>query len=505
MNYSNLVNATYELKDMVLQDVRDRLVTENNLTPLDILKGFHEKSKIDLDYESCLTDQNRKDIKTIQDKFESFLLNNGKSLTQEIYDKEFDSLFEDYKKSCPEASFETIEEYKNNNKNQSVSVQNETWRFLRAVNDLDFKLASKVKQSAIGYIEDWVKENVGEQYTISQHDSGLSTLEGLPRTLDVNKEINIDFSNVYEISKEYSGCFDDWIQIDFDSRVKEDTHIHFNKYDMVEVSVHIPEDKAKEVFNNAINSVIYKNNVIGKLEFFQNLEAQPITININTKTNKYELIDGYKRLLYVTDKKLLSHTAPVKFFTDLDDKQFLTLLYASNMWKSESKFHDRGYLFALKTRFGFEIPSSTYDNLDFCETELGILQLYDFGDKLARVDTTKLMGTLEYHKHLVSDVSLMYNFLAKESEKSHGYDENISEEVRFTIIEAVGELRRRPDSDSQNELSEGLISSIFEDDLIKKTCAKKHLSTRTYVINLFKDKCLYKHIVDLLKNGLINS
>ena len=55
----------------------------------------------------------------------------------------------------------------------------------------------------------------------------------------------------------------------------------------------------------------------------------------------------------------------------------------------------------------------------------------------------------------------------------------------------------------QNDISEELITSIFEDELIKKSCSKKHLSTRTYVINYFRDKGLYKRIEEMLKNSLI--
>lgn len=205
-------------------------------------------------------------------------------------------------------------------------------------------------------------------------------------------------------------------------------------------------------------------------------------------------------LLYITDEKLLSYSAPIKIFTDLNDTQFLSLLYASNAWKSKESFHDRGFLFALKTRFNFVIPLSAYGN--FYYDELSTLRLYDFGGNLTRVDYNRLMDTLFNHKFLASDINLMYNFLPQESEK-YGYDKNMADEIKFTIIELVGEARRAKDNDLQNELSESLITSIFADDLIKQYCSKKHLSTRTYVINYFRDKGLYKRITDILKKNLI--
>ena len=45
--YSNLTKTNYEIKDMNLSSLRNKIIEENNLTPLDILKGFHAKSKID--------------------------------------------------------------------------------------------------------------------------------------------------------------------------------------------------------------------------------------------------------------------------------------------------------------------------------------------------------------------------------------------------------------------------------------------------------------------------
>lgn len=499
--YSNLTKTNYEIKNMTLSTLRDRIIKENNLTPLDILKGFHAKSKIDLKYNSVLTEQNLKDIKTIEDEYERYLLNEGSKNIQNLYDEKFNSLFEECKKDCPNISLDDIINYKQDEKNPnlSVDIQNASWRFIRNTIELKSNIKNKLVNNAKEYIKSYIKENFGEDYKVNEI-SPYGGFEGLPHNLEVNSPINIDFSAVYKVYKDYSGSFEDWFTLNYDSHINEDYKIQFSKYDMIKLSVHISEEKAKEIFNNAINSVIYQNNSVSELEFFQNLESQPITININTKTNKYELIDGYRRLLYITDEKLLSYSAPIKIFTDLNDTQFLSLLYASNAWKSKESFHDRGFLFALKTRFNFVIPSSAYG--DFYYDELSTLRLYDFGGNLVRVDYNRLMDTLLNHKFLASDINLMYNFLPQESEK-YGYDKNMADEIKFTIIELVGEVRRAKDNDLQNELSESLITSIFADDLIKQYCSKKHLSTRTYVINYFRDKGLYKRITDILKKNLI--
>ena len=498
--YSNLTKTNYEIKDMTLSTLRDRIIKENNLTQLDILKGFHAKSKIDMHYESVLTEQNLKDIKTIEDEYERYLKEECNKNIQNLYDEEFNSLFKECQNHCRNISLQDIIDYKDEkNSNLSVEIQNASWRFIRDTIKLKSNLKNKFENNTKEYIKSYIKENFGEDYKVNEK-SPYGSFEGLPYNLEVNSYIDIDFSAVYELYKDYSGDFDDWIVLNYDSHINEDYEITFSKYDMIKISAHVSEEKAKEVFNNAINSVIYQNNSISELEFFQNLESQPITININTKTNKYELIDGYRRLLYITDEKLLSYSAPIKIFTDLNDTQFLSLLYASNAWKSKESFHDRGFLFALKTRFNFVIPLSAYGN--FYYDELSTLRLYDFGGNLTRVDYNRLMDTLLNHKFLASDINLMYNFLPQESEK-YGYDKNMADEIKFTIIELVGEARRAKDNDLQNELSESLITSIFADDLIKQYCSKKHLSTRTYVINYFRDKGLYKRITDILKKNLI--
>lgn len=497
--FSNLVKANYEIKDVSLLSLRNRIIQENNLTSLDILKGFHEKSKIDLRYEITLTEQMIKDCQDIEEEYKRYFLTEGKKNIQGMYEEEFNSLFEICKKDYPNTTLTDIFECRKDESNFSISTQNASDSFFRSLRRMGDKLKNKLTHAAKDHIRLYIKEKFGEKYKIDTNHT-FHGIEGLPYELETNTPIDIDFSKVYKSYKSHSGDLKDWITLSYESHTGSTDNVRLAEFDKIEVFVLLPKSTAKEAFDNAVNAIIYQNNSIGELEFFQNLEVQPITININTKTGKYELIDGYRRLLYITDPELLKYSAPIRFFTDLNDSQFLALLYASNMWKSKQEFHDRGFLFALKTRFDFVIPSSAYGN--FYRNELHTLQLYDFGDELARVDKTKIMNTLNRHKYSVSDVKLLYNFLPQEAEKPHGYDQNISEEIMLTIIELVGELRRAKDNDLQKELSEELITSIFEDDFIKKTCIKKHLSSRTYVKNYFRDKGVNKRIIEMIRDNL---
>lgn len=499
--YSNLVKAHYEIKDVKLQELRDRIVSENNLTPLDILKGFHEKSKSRITYKTALTEENVKNIKNIEKEYEQYLIDNSKDI-QKLYDAVFNRLFDNCKKECPEVSLEDIINYNKDDKiNISVSAKNACFRFLMALRNEDRHLKNKLKEVAKINVEHYIKETFGDKYSVSTMGDMFNKFEGLPYSLDFNKLPEIDFKNVFELYDNYTGGYTDWLEFKYDSHLGKDYELKFYVYDMIKIHTHLSEQVARKVFDDAINEVIYQDNIVGEIEYLQNLEVQPITINLNTKTDKYELIDGYKRLLYITNKELLEYNAPVRIFTDLTDSQFLALLYSANVWKTKELFHDRGFLFALKTRFNFVIPSSAYRG--GISNELDTLQLYDFGENLTKVSKTRLMNNLLHHKFLVNDMLIMYNFLPNVASKQT-YDKNMSEEIMFSIIELVGELRRAVDNNVQNDISEDLITSIFEDELIKKCCSKKHLSTRTYVINYFRDKGLYDCIKEILKNNLIN-
>ena len=499
--YSNLVKANYEIKDVKLQELRDRIISENNLTPLDILKGFHEKSKVRITYKTVLTEKNVNDIKNIEKEYEQYLIDSSKDI-QKIYDAEFNRLFDNCKKECPEVSLEDIISYNKDDKIKlSVSAKNACFGFLMALKCEDRILKNKLEEVARVRVEWYIKETFGDIYSVSTKRHMFNNFEGLPYSLELNKLPEIDFKNVFELYDDYTGEFADWLEFECDSHLGKNYKIKFYGYDMIKTYVHLSEQASRKAFDDVINEVICQDNGVGEIEYLQNLEVQPITINLNTKTGKYELIDGYKRLLYTTNKELLEYNAPVRIFTDLTDSQFLALLYSANVWKTKELFHDRGFLFALKTRFNFVIPSSAYRGRT--SNELGTLQLYDFGENLVHVGKSILMNTVRCHSHLANDISLMYNFLPQIAEKQ-SCDKNLSDEIMFTIIELVGEIRRQK-GDESRPLSEGLITSIFEDDFIKGLCAKKHLSTRTYVINYFRDKGIHHHIKEMLGDGLVNN
>lgn len=313
--YSNLAKANYEIKDVKLQELRDRIISENNLTPLDILKGFHEKSKVRITYKTALTEKNVNDIKNIEKEYEQYLIDSSRDI-QKIYDAEFNRLFDNCKKECPEVSLEDIISYNKDDKIKlSVSIKNACFGFSMALKCEDRILKNKLEEVARVRVEQYIKETFGDIYSISTKRHMLNNFEGLPYSLELNKLPKIDFKNVFELYDDYTGEFADWLEFECDSHLGKNYKIKFYGYDMIKTYVHLSEQAARKAFDDAINEAICQDNSVGEIEYLQNLEVQPITINLNTKTGKYELIDGYKRLLYTTNKELLEYNAPVRIFT----------------------------------------------------------------------------------------------------------------------------------------------------------------------------------------------
>ena len=262
--YSNLTKTNYEIKDMTLSTLRDRIIKENNLTPLDILKGFHEKSNIRLEYPSCITEENMKDVELIQEEYKSYLSNKGKDLCQKIYDEKFNSMLAEYQKENADVTIENIEHYINSKHDKDLSVYlcNDISRFLRELFKMSYNLKSDVEEYTKEYITSWIKEKFGDKYKINEYNS--NEFKGLPWDLNVNKEINIDFSKVYELVKTE---YDKWdnsnlCSFEYDAHIKHDniyTEVEFYNYNMIKISIHLSEKHAKEFFDKAINSVIYQN------------------------------------------------------------------------------------------------------------------------------------------------------------------------------------------------------------------------------------------------------
>lgn len=507
--YSLLAEANFEYKEMKLADLRDRIIEENQLTPLSILKGFHTvSSDIRLQYSPATSDTDSILLEELYKEINN-MIPIWIDIVQKAYDETFNKLFDEFKKTMPTATIEQLiaGEY-NDKSNYDVNIRNARWTMTKTLEYSDVAkntLASIVKE----FVQTWLDEHY-PNYTIEN-----KRLETLPTYLNLNKDSSINFDNIYvAVNSPYSSLFGDsyHIKIEYNPYLKSGIISKVAAYNIPTLYRKLDKSEAEYIFNDAINKIIYNDNKMSLLAYFQNLEAQPITININTKTNRCELIDGYKRLLFIANEDLLNCTAPVRVFTDLDDTGFMSLLYAANIWKYSANnrnavFHDRGYLFALKTRYGFTIPEKAYNYYD---NVLDVFYNYDFNssyDYRAHMsyyeNSLSIMDSLRQHNFTVYDMKFILDNLIDITSKDYAYDKNIALEIERFIIVAVGTIRKLPNNTNQKLLSDDLISSIFEDEYIVKNCENKHLSTNTYVKNHLAKKKVYKRIADILYENLV--
>lgn len=517
--YSLLADANYEYKEMKLADLRNRIIEENQLTPLDILKGFHTKSKIEPKYVFTQTETDNKIIDEIYAAVLEYVETTSKPLAQKLYDELFNEWFNKLLEVEPNATIEKV----NNNEYVADKIGiDATQKYNNKVRDAAFYLRyhmeysdsvnDAVREDLNKFVDTWLSEHYPDYVIISR----IPRFAVLPASIELNCNESINFDEIYmPLNSSYGGIFGGLMtaSITIDSHLKS-----FNKsisLGIKDLYRHLSRKEAETIFNNAIDEIIYNNNEMGTLAYFQNLEAQPITINMNTKTDRVELIDGYKRLLYITNQTLLNYSAPIRVFTDLDDIGFLSILYAANLWKYTAKngniaFHDRGYLFALKTRYGFEIPEIAYKHYSDTKYYSDILKVfytYDFDGNYYHYtfndNQMSIMDSLRHHKHTINDLIIILNTLPQVASGDLQYDNNIAREIENFIIRTIGHIRRLTNSDDQKDLNVETLNKIFNDELIIKECSNKHLSTDTYVKNHFEKKHIYNRIKDILVNALV--
>ena len=537
--FSIVAGADFRYDEMNLRELRDKIVTENGLTAIDIAKGFHDVAVIKYPkFKIELSEEEQDAIKDIYDSFLSSFIN-GDVATRlqkeydEIYQREYAILKEAYDNSDISTPLEEIIATANKHYCGGTAFRNIFDDFYHKV----FSRWSYRFNKTEGYVRELFRSYIEEHYGLTKYvpfdipDDGWTT----PSIIELNNCGNYDYTKFYlQVSTKEVDSLSDiagLLKIEYQQPYNKEKSIF--SVPIPSLYIHVDEELIRKAFEDAI--VAKATSLIGNvsmMEFAQNLEAMPITINISTKTGRYELIDGYKRLLCTTQQELLDLNAPVRVFTDLDDKGFIALLYATNLWKKSSKsknvsFHDRGFLFALKTRFGFEIPKGLYALTGWyspagrCyENELDLLRMYDFGctgngfcpalcrDYMAEILEEKGLtyysqyDNLKHRTHLVDDIRFLYNDYYEIINKDYGYDNNIRNYIASYIVQVVGIIRRLSNEEIQNPLSEEIIIKIMLNPAYVKVFAKKHFSSDTYVSNFLVDKGYLNLIFNDILEGL---
>lgn len=151
--------------------------------------------------------------------------------------------------------------------------------------------------------------------------------------------------------KRYSGLYGDWCAV---------------KYLTEEEAV----EEFLKIMEEYIDSYQYKiSDEVLKYQF----DFSPVVVNM-TKDGRVKLIDGFKRLLLVADDKL-DYDVPVIVYNDLNDEDYLTILFAANAWKvrtgQNGSFYDRGFLFGqylfkvfIETVGQYRVIGKHFEDLD---------------------------------------------------------------------------------------------------------------------------------------------
>jgi hypothetical protein len=573
--HSIIANADFTYEDIKLKDLRDRIIRENDLGILDIVKGFHDMSSFDLRYDDFKISENQKtDVRDIYTHFQELIETKVSAFIQPVYDAYYAERYAELKEAYDKSGITDItldEIIKTDNKrknpdekrgfssfssagNGNASFRDAYWHFKEQLTgrwnstferNITDKVNAYVTQLFTEYLQGTYENN---EYMTEEmmKEAGITRCglwgDNFPAKIDLNSDKLYDFSKIYVQAKEDSVFKDDITghkngNITYTNYLGEE--VNFSVH-VPTICVHIDRQIANDFFDKKIQKEVFKRMGTPSIfKYAQNLEAQPITINVNTKTGKCELIDGYKRLLLTMDEELLNISAPVRVFRDLDDKGFLALLYAANLWKKSSSgvkntsFHDRGYLFALKTRFDFEIPKEYYESAkDDSHTQsqtlsgyrmgsdLDIFYTYDFGftntgsyaingdNSLKDICKTEanhsFYDNLQEKVHLVNDMRFFYGKYQKIAALDYGYDSDIRNGIAIFIIRQVGRIRALGDTKNQNEIDTAMIANIFSNQDYVKAFSKKHFSTMTYVDNFLRDKGYYRKITQTLYDNLVS-
>lgn len=537
----HIINREFEYKSYKIKDLKEKIMSQDNLSYIDIIKGYHQKNEsIRIQYPQTQPIASEI-IAEIRDAFKSAYDNFQKEVANE-YDRRWEELI---KEGTPIYEKEKAKQRGNPDKdlsfeqflNKKESTCTYTYKYShysdteKLVKEFIKRMSEYINEKYLFLVTEF-QSDVKAKYPYILFERGLrgdEVYKTLPTSLDFSRDFEkeIDFNLICGESQKL-------IKDENEFAGLSTYHVTFtppkgkriyNNYSSVEephadsiwntpsLAIIIPCEKAKEIFEEGITRAVNRisENEWSKERYLFELDMSPVTINLNSKTGKIELLDGYKRVLFNNDENCINEEVPVRVFKDLTDKEFVAELFLLNQWKKNAKdetghninMFDRGFLFALERRFGFKISDFFYTrefsgSYSRSENAFEYLKLYDRGDDLK---------TINNKEQYVNDIKFFYgDFFSKMLTENHGYtaDEDtskmINREILDTIIKTVGKIRQEGNT---VPLTEEMIEKIFNDDLIKQSCKKKKYTSSTYVENLFCDKGLYDQI-QIGINGLLD-
>lgn len=505
-----LTGANYEFQNANLWELREKIIEQEHLTTLDILKGFHEKSKIKVELPKKSDPFLDNIIDDASSIYEGILQNRLDKYLKEMEDEVESALVECYNKTCKKENCHVQGEV------TLDSLMESYGKYERAFS-VDFRnlVSSYKRKIEYGYRETekdgfvkLVNERLPEGFVATtRYCDGLNVF---PKEVELN-DLSFLEKPLYVKMKTHATHFD--IK-STSNRFKDSLRKYVSSSNTVFTDVTVCKLLSKEevaLLEQYILDKLNEEYKVPAMRYLQELETSPITININEENGRIELLDGYKRLLVTNNKDLLDRNVAIKVFKNLSDKDFLTLLYAANYWKhsmgnriSDIAFHDRGFLFALKQKYGIEFK-------DFDCKQMGLFDFLNIYDSNQRSKFAKsipyltlkhsdMTSSYDKHEHLVSDLENVAKNLSYVYEKDCGYDENIKQFLIPMVIACLGDIRRN--GTSQRTATAEDVVAILEDKSFVRMLSKKHYTTDTYISNFVIDKGLDSKIYEMLESRI---
>lgn len=505
-----LTGANYEFQNTNLWELRKKIIEQEHLTTLDILKGFHEKSKIKValpEKSDPFLDNIIEDTSSI---YEGILQNRLDKYIKEMEDEAESALIECYNRTCRNADCHVQGEITLDSLMDAYGKYERAFstEFRNLVSSYKRKIENGYRETEKDEFVKLISERLPEGFVattrycdglnVFPREVELNDLSFLEKPLYVKMKNYTAHFNVKSTSNQFKNSFGDYV-----------SSSNWVFVDMIICKLLTKEEVA--LYEQHIFDQLNEEYKVPTMKYLQELETFPIAININERNGHIELLDGYKRLLITNNRDLLDRNVAIKVFKNLSDKDFLTLLYASNYWKhsmgnriSDIAFHDRGFLFALKQKYEIEFK-------DFDCKQMGLFDFLNIYDSNQRGKFSKSIPSLilkhsdmtssyDKHEHLVSDLENVAKNLSYIYEKNYGYDENIKQFLIPMVVSCLGDIRRN--GVQQRTATAEDVVAILEDKSLVRMLSKKHYTTDTYISNFVIDKGLDDKIYEMLESRI---
>ena len=511
---STLTGDKYTYKNMNLLELRNKILKQENLTYLDILRGYVTKRTFNLEYEpiEVLSIEMETKIYDIIDKIveEFFISQADKYIELQNRISNFEEEYKTFEISKEMTLVEYIKKRDEKLKNQpNTDFRNRLHKYIMSISTSSISFRNYSSNELIEFMNKKIVEELGSVYLFKNCAS--DDKETLPRRIDLLKLEDYDFSNkvskikVFTIDKT-KPFNDERILFSF---APKNLYVYTELYLVKKIT----KEEAKSIVLNAVEKEISKEIKVNPFMYAQQLESMPITINIDTKTNKIYLIDGYKRLLYLNNEELLNKEVAVKVFYDLSSQSNIDLLYAANYWKKtlgdrQIGFHDRGFLFNLNQVYSINEKMYPYCFEYGSRNEqyslLRCLELYDYTSDIlytlstsyAKNKATK-KGFYAPNEYMISDIKQMTNIL--DFKRKYEYLEIVNTWLVNDFVTILGYLRKDRTKEQKEINMKQVLEEIFNDEKMYKILSKKTgLSTVTYLTKYFTEKKIDEWIESII-------